>query len=877
MKKLLLAFCLITAGLVNAQTYTWTDADLDDNFENPNNWNPTPLFGYPSFGETAVYDGTVSNGNCVMPNDEDFTTLSMLSNYSGTVDASAVDLTLVNMSIQGGTFICPNNTLHISGNLAKGAGASFVASGTSWLEYNLSSTTQRSINGSFLFNGLYIVGTGPAGNRFINFGASTSTCATLSFQGGTYPMGYRGTMNVTGALTVSGSTTAATNNTATIVFVGAGSKTITGTASALQNPIANIRFNTTGSVNMSGNITIAATNTAGATTAGTWSVASIGSFNAGSSTVNFLKGSISSGSTTTTRAYFDNLTIPSGGSLTISGSSQVELEANMTNNGTVTANTSLIRFGNAGAAQSLSGSSTTTLNAMDVSSSGTKSISSPLFVLDSVGVTGAGTLASGGNITLVSTSSLKGRIGRVTGSISGNITVQTFALGGTTDWAVLGVSGIQGQTFNNWYGQIPMAIEGSSTGVTSVGGQYFESVQGWNEADSYGYDTTIVVTSPITVGKGYWVYLGTSQGTTADMLWSVTGSPVTGNVSMPLTNSAQSGYNLLANPYASPISWTKLRNGNASVNNAIYIYNADLGTTTSFVNGVSSHPGQGANDVIPMGQGFYVQATGNTALTAQESNKVSSNTSTNQLLKTTSNNNQSAVLSLRLDSPYDWDETAVNFEPASTNNFDMEYDAHKLFSSPGYAGYPGTWSKRTSISTNIGSEEYSINSLPLVGPSVTIPVRALAYYTGQHTISPVGIQNIPNNACVTLKDKLTNTIHDLRSGPYTFNLQDTTSASRFELNVCYFTVVTGIQQQQQTNSSVMIGPDKNGATVSLSFPASTEATISVTNILGEKILADKKVVTSSDDVRLDLSNFNNQVLIISVKTNNSLTTKKIIR
>jgi hypothetical protein len=421
-----------------------------------------------------------------------------------------------------------------------------------------------------------------------------------------------------------------------------------------------------------------------------------------------------------------------------------------------------------------------------------------------------------------------------------------------------------------------MAIEGSSTGVTSVGGQYFESVQGWNEADAYGYDTTIVVTSPITVGKGYWLYLGTSQGNTADMMWSVTGSAVTGNVNMPLTNSAQSGYNLLANPYASPISWAKLRNGNASVNNAIYIYNADLGTTTSYVNGVSSHPGQGANDVIPMGQGFYVQATGNTNLTAQESNKVNSNTSSNQLLKTTSNT-QPSVLSLRLDSPYDWDQTAVNFQPAATNNFDMEYDAHKMGSSPGYAGYPGVWSKRTSISTTIGNEEYSINSLPLIAPNVVIPVRALAYYSGQHTISPIGIQNIPGNACITLKDKLNNTVHDLRGGPYTFNLQDTTIAARFELNVCYSAVVTGIQQQQQVNCSVMIGPDKNGATVSLNFPASTEATISVTNILGEKVLADKKVVTASDDVRLDLSSFSNQVLIISVKTSNSMTTKKIIR
>jgi hypothetical protein len=875
MKKLLLVFCLVTSGLLNAQTYTWTNGGGDNDFDNGLNWNPTPPFGGPSFGESAVFDGTSSNANCNMLNAEDFVNLTMLSSYTGTVNATT-DLNITTLNMQGGTFIAPSSTMNLLGNIAKGAGATFIHS-NGMVDMELNSSGARQISGSITFSNLTISTSGGGTlNRTIIFGNSTSTCSSLTFNGGTYPMCYKGIINVTSGLTVSGSTTAAApSNTGGVIFVGNGAKTITGTGSALQNPIANITFNTTGAVNMSGNLTIAATTSGGAASAGTWSVASIGTYNAGSSTVNFTDGTITSGSTATTRAYFDNLTVPSSGTMVISGSSQVEVEGNITNNGAITANTSLIRFGNTGAAQSLSGSSTTTLNAIDVSTSGTKSINSALFILDSVGVTGAGTLASGGNITLVSTSSLKGRIGRVAGSISGNMTVQTFALGGTTDWAVLGVSGIQGQTFNNWYGQIPMAIEGSSTGVTSVGGQYFESVQGWNEADAYGYDTTIVVTSPISVGKGYWVFLGNGLGNTGNMTWNVSGSPVTGSVLMPLTNSAQSGYNLVANPYASPISWAKLRNGNGSVANAIYIYNADLGTTTSYVNGVSSHPGQGANDVIPMGQGFYVQATGNTNLTAQESNKVTSNTSANQLLKTTSNN-QPAVLNLRLDSPYDWDQTAVNFEPASTNNFDLEYDAHKWFNSPGYAGYPGVWSARTSISSHLGNDEYSINSLPITGQNVVIPVRALAYYSGQHTITALGLQNIPNNACVTLTDKATNTIHDLRSGPYTFSMQDTTAAARFELNVCA-AVITGIKQQQQNNGSVMIGPDKNGVTVSLDFPASTEALISVTNILGEKVLADKKVVTTAEDVRLDLSSFHNQVLIISVKTSNSMTTKKIIR
>jgi len=254
-----------------------------------------------------------------------------------------------------------------------------------------------------------------------------------------------------------------------------------------------------------------------------------------------------------------------------------------------------------------------------------------------------------------------------------------------------------------------MCIDGSTTGVTSAGGNYFESVWGWDENTAYGYDSTITVTSPITVGKGYWVYLGQTFGTTGAITYNVSGNLVQGNVNMPLAMTPTlggGGFNLIANPYASPISWTKLRNGNANVANAIYIYNADVGGTTSFVNGVSSHgAGVGAQDDIPMGQAFYVQATSATNLTAQESNKVPSNTGADPLLKTAKINNQNGdVFWLDLTGSYDYDKTAFRLHSGTTENFDMEWDAHKFYSSPGYIGYPGVWNKRTAIASKIGSE-----------------------------------------------------------------------------------------------------------------------------------------------------------------------------
>jgi hypothetical protein len=485
-----------------------------------------------------------------------------------------------------------------------------------------------------------------------------------------------------------------------------------------------------------------------------------------------------------------------------------------------------------------------------------------------------GTITTGGNLTVKQDATNKGRIGTIsTGGFSGNVTVETFILGGQTGWALLGASGISGQTMNDWYGQFPMAIEGSATGVTSAGG-YFESVQGWNESDSYGYDTTITVSTPLGAGKGYWTYLGTGPSTTSDITLVLTGTPITGNVNIPLTNSAQSGTCLIANPYASPISWTALRNGNIIVANSIHIYNAD-GAYASFVGGIGAN---GGSDIIPAGQGFFVQAVSATNLTAQESNKVSSNI---DLMKTSSSSvNVGLPIRLKLNGfSADHDETVVRFHGSASNAYDLEWDARKIFQTPGYVGYPGGYSKYTTISTKGGSLDYSINSLPFaLTQNAVIPVLVKVMTSGQYTITGQDMQLLPPNACVTLKDKLLNVTHNIKATPYVFTMNDTTSTARFELTVCA-DITTGVNENSSSltsiDQSVLISQNASGVNVNLNFDKTTKAKISVTNVLGQKIVENKIVNTQNESVFFGLE-AKNQLLFISVETENNKVTKKVI-
>ena len=484
----------------------------------------------------------------------------------------------------------------------------------------------------------------------------------------------------------------------------------------------------------------------------------------------------------------------------------------------------------------------------------------------------AGILTSAGNLTIKQDASNKGRIGTIsTGGFSGNVTVETFALGGNTGWALLGVSGLSGNTMNDWYSQFPMAIEGSATGVTSAAGEYFESVQGWNEADPYGYDTTITIATPLNPGQGFWTYLGTGQTTTSDIIISVSGSPVTSSFSISLTNSAQTGTNLIANPYASPISWTALRNGNLAVTDAVYIYNAD-GAYASYAGGIGTN---GGSDIIPSGQAFFVEALSNTTLTALETNKVASNTA---LMKTTASN-VGLPIKLKINGiAGDYDETAIRFHNSATNGFDSELDARKIFQTPGYVGYPGIYSKYTSISTKNGNLDYSINSLPYaLTQNAVIPVLVKVNASGQYTITGQDMQLLPPNACVTLKDKLTNTIHNIKASPYVFTINDTTSVARFELTVCA-DVTTSLDNHNtlaDNNESIKIKEGANGVYVNLNFDKTTKTKISVTNVLGQVILDNKFITTQQETVYLDLES-KNQLLFITVETESNKITKKII-
>jgi hypothetical protein len=505
----------------------------------------------------------------------------------------------------------------------------------------------------------------------------------------------------------------------------------------------------------------------------------------------------------------------------------------------------------------------------------------------SLNATHAFTLTTGGNITLLSVPGQSAYVGTIivpaSLTITGNITMQRYIPSYSTGWSLMGSPGITGQTFAQWNTGFDITCATCPNGSTASG-QTFTSIDKYSElaGGTFGaagrYTGIANITDAMTNGVGFWVYRGNSSpNTTSPAITLTIAGPVQkGNTTLNLTHTAVGGgptdygWNLIANPYPAPVSWTTLKTANPSalIGSTIYVYSPNLnggqGAYAQYINGGLSSPTVAAGGIdanIPMGQAFYVQVSGAIALNFTEAAKT---TSQNNLLTPVYNYLQT-VFRLVLDGPGGFhDETVFHFNTNATKGFDPDYDALKLNT------FSTTAPDLSSLSQGVN---YSINGLPDLTEDASIPVMAIARTTGTYTISPVDIGNLPAGSVAILHDNYTGTDKDLSQGGYTCILSDTTTTARFILNI--LAPVTGINKYSAADNSVRIGQDMNGVFLKFSNDSPTHSIVSVYDILGQKLTGDRSLTTTDEVIYLDLNNAHNQMILVAVQTDKKLTVSRL--
>jgi hypothetical protein len=481
-------------------------------------------------------------------------------------------------------------------------------------------------------------------------------------------------------------------------------------------------------------------------------------------------GNCTLGSLVTSKAA---ITIGSGYTLDVSSSNfALIMKGSFANNGTFIARSGTCTYSGA-VAQVISGTSTTTFFNVVLNNAAGLSLASNENLAGILTITSGTFTATGRVFTLLSTATGTASIGPILGAanFAGNIAMQRFVAPGSTGWYFLGAPITAGVTLANWNSSFYMSgFAGSNNPSYGFVSEYTYNEAALGIQDS-GYVPATNTSNPVTFCKGYWCYVGPVPLTV-----SVSGSPGKGTVTIPVTYTASGGavndgWNLISNPYPSAIDWSSGGWTKTRVANAVYVWNPNTSTYSSWVAGTSTN---GGSNFLSSSQAFWVQTFGAAPLLRiTESCKSATNPS---FYKTSSSANENTLrLSIRGNNYYD--ETAIHFSDSATTHYDVEYDARKLYS---------TNKAVPSISTIADSMDLSINSLPGFTNSTVIPIRVLigSGFSGTYSIVRDSLLTLSLSSCLLLEDKLTGTFTDLRTTPsYSFSISDTTHAPRFFLHI----------------------------------------------------------------------------------------------
>ncbi|WP_395045478.1 beta strand repeat-containing protein [Flavobacterium sp.] len=409
-----------------------------------------------------------------------------------------------------------------------------------------------------------------------------------------------------------------------------------------------------------------------------------------------------------------------------------------------------------------------------------------------------------------------------------------------------------------------------SSPVSSQELQAFSPLTLSNRFYTYNSATNLysVIASPSTtnfsVGTGYLIRVPNNHPTWA-AIWNgqFTGVPNNGPVTVPVVNNT---YNAVGNPYPSTIEadafiddnnivealyfWRKTNN-TAMSSYATYTLAGGTGTDQNAGDPLALTP----NGFIQVGQGFIVKST-STSINFTNSMRVTDNS--NQFLRAIEDRNR-VWLDLSNTTGF-ISQTMVSYMDEATNDVDDGIDG-KYFND-----------SQTALTTLINNNEYAIQGRPLPFDTADVVVLGFKVETaGSYTISINHFDGLfeETEQAIYLRDNLTNTVFDLKTGNYTFNSEIGVFNTRFEI---IYTSSLAVEVPTIIENSIVVY--KQNQDLNINSGSTIMSSIKVYDINGRLLLTKNNI--NASETKVNLKN-TNQVLIIKITTDTNLVvTKKVI-
>jgi N-acetyl-anhydromuramyl-L-alanine amidase AmpD len=279
-------------------------------------------------------------------------------------------------------------------------------------------------------------------------------------------------------------------------------------------------------------------------------------------------------------------------------------------------------------------------------------------------------------------------------------------------------------------------------------------------------------------GKGYLIRAANNWSPTIASNYNgvFNGVPANGTMNIPVGL----GFNLLGNPYASPISGNSFLGQNPSID-ALYFWTHTVPASggTYPVNNYASYTtlggtaaaagGQIPNGTINVGQGFYVNKTvsGGNAL-FKNNQRVNASAST-QFFRTGEPETHRFWINLN-DDAINYNQILIGYTENATNGIDNQIDGRTLDVT------------QTMLYNVIQNEEFVIQGrgLPFIDvDNVSLGVKINT--AGNYNFSFENADGLFINQDIFIKDNLTNTIHNIKQSNYNFNSEAGIYNERFSI------------------------------------------------------------------------------------------------
>ena len=404
-------------------------------------------------------------------------------------------------------------------------------------------------------------------------------------------------------------------------------------------------------------------------------------------------------------------------------------------------------------------------------------------------------------------------------------------------------------------------------------GTVFGRVYSYDEGTNAFVNTGITTNSTFVNGLGYSVrspntyptYNASNPPAPVVFEGEFYGKPNNGNIGISITAN-NLGNNYVGNPYPSPIDAMGLLDNNNSID-ALYFWTHEahaIGGTYAANNyasfnlsggTVSAAGGEEPDGIIQVGQGFVVKATQNISL--EFTNDIRINYSDGQFFRTNNNVVERHRMWLNLSSSTtEFNQALIGYIPNATMEKDHQIDAKML----DYAG--------SAIYSLIDTESYVIQgrSLPF-DIADEVPLGIKAQQAGIFTIAIDHVDGLfQDGQTIYIVDQMTNLVHNLSAGAFTFVSEQGTFNSRFK--IVYQDNLLGVSNPEITNNDWIVY--KNDDKIHVQTNGFEIDNISIYDLTGRLLLQDDNVNSATFSCN---ANFAEQVLLVRV---NKTLVKKVL-